>query len=119
MSTSEPVPPRTIGRDGKSYPSRRKPKPVITPKPDVEPARTTEDCAQPGNSGRNQDGTFAKNFIAENESGRKKFDAIRKEEAKHPIEEVGAKLRAAMPFLDPVTVKDNTPQAAQPETVKA
>src|ERR1700728_142071 len=32
-----------------------------------------------------QDGTFAKNFIAENESGRKKFDAIRKEEAKHPI----------------------------------
>jgi Family of unknown function (DUF5681) len=60
MSTSEPVPPRTIGRDGKSYPSRRKPKPVITPKPDVEPARTTEDCAQPGNSGRNQDGTFAK-----------------------------------------------------------
>src|SRR3984885_11216980 len=66
-----------------------------------------------------QDGTFAKNWIKENESGRKKFDAIRKEEAKHPIEEVGAKLRAAMPFLDPVTVKDNTPQAAQPETVKA
>src|SRR5271168_2057295 len=62
-----------------------------------------------------QDGTFAKNFIAENETGRKKFDAIRKEEAKHPIEEVGAKLRAAMPFLDPVTVKDNAPQAAQPE----
>jgi ketol-acid reductoisomerase len=66
-----------------------------------------------------QDGTFAKNFIAENETGRKKFDAIRKEEAKHPIEEVGAKLRAAMPFLDPVTVKDNAPQAAQPETVQA
>jgi hypothetical protein len=59
MTTSEPVPARTIGRDGKSYPSRRKPKPVA-PKPDVEPARTTEDCRQLGNSGRNPEGTFAK-----------------------------------------------------------
>ncbi|MBT9329618.1 ketol-acid reductoisomerase [Paracidobacterium acidisoli] len=57
-----------------------------------------------------QDGTFAKNFIEENKSGKKNFDAIRREEAKHQIEEVGATLRAAMPFLDPVTVKDNTPQ---------
>jgi ketol-acid reductoisomerase len=57
-----------------------------------------------------QDGTFAKNFIDENKTGRKKFDEIRRQEAVHPIEEVGAKLRAAMPFLDPVTVKDNTPQ---------
>jgi ketol-acid reductoisomerase len=66
-----------------------------------------------------QDGTFAKNFIAENESGRKKFDAIRREEAKHQIETVGAELRSAMPFLDPVVVKDGTPQAAQPEPVQA
>jgi len=66
-----------------------------------------------------QDGTFAKNFIEENKTGRKKFDEIRKQEAKHPIEEVGATLRASMPFLDPVTVKDNAPQAAQPETVQA
>ncbi|HEX3437803.1 MAG TPA: ketol-acid reductoisomerase [Pseudacidobacterium sp.] len=67
-----------------------------------------------------QDGTFAKNFIEENKTGRKKFDEIRKQEAKHLIEEVGANLRASMPFLDPVTVKDGTPQpASQPETVQA
>jgi ketol-acid reductoisomerase len=44
---------------------------------------------------------------------------MRKAEAQHPVEKVGATLRAAMPFLDPVTVKDNTPQTAQPETVNA
>jgi ketol-acid reductoisomerase len=66
-----------------------------------------------------QDGTFAKKWIEENKTGRKHFDEIRKIEAKHPIEEVGGRLRAAMPFLDPVTVKDNAPQAAQPETVHA
>src|SRR5215469_4051458 len=66
-----------------------------------------------------QDGTFAKNFIEENKTGRKKFDAIRRQEANHQIETVGAELRSAMPFLDPVVVKDGTPQAAQPETVQA
>jgi ketol-acid reductoisomerase len=66
-----------------------------------------------------QDGTFAKNFIEENKTGRKKFDAIRKAEAQHLIETVGAELRSAMPFLDPVVVKDGTPQAATPETVQA
>lgn len=55
-----------------------------------------------------QDGTFAKNWIAESKSGRANFHATRVEEAKHPIEEVGAKLRAAMPFLDPVKVENNT-----------
>jgi len=66
-----------------------------------------------------QTGVFAKKWIEENKTGRKYFNEIRAIEAKHPIEEVGARLRAAMPFLDPVTVKDNTPQAAQPETVGA
>jgi ketol-acid reductoisomerase len=66
-----------------------------------------------------QNGTFAKKWIEENKTGRKHFDEIRKIEATHPIEEVGGRLRAAMPFLDPVTVKDNAPQAAQPETVHA
>ncbi len=59
-----------------------------------------------------QDGTFAKNWIRENQAGRENFEATREREAGHPIEAVGAKLRAAMPFLDPVTVKDNTPQPA-------
>lgn len=53
-----------------------------------------------------QDGTFAKRFIADQLSGRKEFQAFRDAEAKHPIEEVGKKLRAAMPFLDPVTVEE-------------
>jgi ketol-acid reductoisomerase len=52
-----------------------------------------------------QDGTFAKGWIGENASGRAKFEAIRAAEQKQPIEEVGAKLRAMMPFLDPVTIK--------------
>ena len=66
-----------------------------------------------------QDGTFAKSWIEENKTGRKHFTEMRKAEAQHPIEKVGATLRAAMPFLDPVTVKDNAPEAAQPETVSA
>jgi ketol-acid reductoisomerase len=60
-----------------------------------------------------QDGTFAKKWIEENKTGRKYFNEIRKIEAQHPIETVGATLRAAMPFLDPVTVKDNTPEPAK------
>jgi ketol-acid reductoisomerase len=59
-----------------------------------------------------QNGIFARNFIEENKTGRKKFDEIRRQEAKHPIEEIGIKLRASMPFLDPVTVEDNRSQAA-------
>ncbi|MDR3777482.1 MAG: ketol-acid reductoisomerase [Terracidiphilus sp.] len=53
-----------------------------------------------------QDGTFAKKFLADQNSGRKEFLAFREAEAKHPIEIVGKKLRAAMPFLDPVTVEE-------------
>jgi ketol-acid reductoisomerase len=49
-----------------------------------------------------QDGTFAKNFLDDLNGGRKRFSAFRAEEAKHPVEIVGQKLRAQMPFLDPV-----------------
>jgi ketol-acid reductoisomerase len=59
-----------------------------------------------------QDGTFAKNWIKENETGRKQFDQMRSKEAEHSIEAVGSKLRAAMPFLDPVTVTVDSPGAA-------
>src|SRR6201986_4146825 len=59
-----------------------------------------------------QDGTFAKNWIRENETGRHGFEAMRSKEAAHSIEEVGSKLRAAMPFLDPVTVTVDSPGAA-------
>jgi ketol-acid reductoisomerase len=59
-----------------------------------------------------QDGSFAKKFIAENETGRKEFARIRKAESEHPIEKVGAGLRSAMPFLDPVKVVDGAVQKA-------
>jgi ketol-acid reductoisomerase len=52
-----------------------------------------------------QDGTYARNWIAENESGRKSFEATREREQEHTIERVGAHLRSMMPFLDPVKVK--------------
>ncbi len=52
-----------------------------------------------------QDGTYAKNWIAENEKGRPEFNAIREREQNHQIEEVGARLRAMMLFLNPVTVR--------------
>jgi ketol-acid reductoisomerase len=52
-----------------------------------------------------QDGTFAKAWIAEHEKGRPNFNATRAKEQDHPIEQVGAKLRSMMPFLDPVTVR--------------
>jgi ketol-acid reductoisomerase len=53
-----------------------------------------------------QDGTFAKKFLGDQNSGRKEFQAFREAEAKHPIEIVGKQLRAQMPFLDPVTVEE-------------
>ena len=59
-----------------------------------------------------QDGTFAKKFIDENNTGKKWFDQIRKEEAGHLIEEVGGKLRSAMPFLDPVKIENGVPVKA-------
>ena len=52
-----------------------------------------------------QDGTYAKSWIAENEKGRPWFNATRAAEQTQQLEEVGAKLRAMMPFLNPVTVR--------------
>jgi ketol-acid reductoisomerase len=52
-----------------------------------------------------RDGSFARKWIAENESGRPKFEAQRRAEREQPIENVGAALRKMMPFLDPVTIK--------------
>ena len=49
-------------------------------------------------------GKYAQGWVAENEAGRPWFNAQRKAERGHIIEEVGAKLRAMMPFLDAVSV---------------
>lgn len=53
-----------------------------------------------------QDGTYARKWIAENEAGRPWFNRRRKEEREQTIEKVGAELRAMMPFLNPVNLKD-------------
>jgi len=44
-------------------------------------------------------GKFAKEWIAENEAGRKNFDALLLAGDKHPIEEVGKQLREMMPWM--------------------
>src|SRR5690606_12109943 len=52
-----------------------------------------------------QDGSYARNWIAENEKGRPWFEAERQRQQSHLIEQVGASLREMMPFVDPVRVK--------------
>src|SRR5712664_912896 len=46
-----------------------------------------------------QSGTFADEWITEYRCGLPHFRELRKEAAKHPVEEVGAKLRGLMPWL--------------------
>jgi ketol-acid reductoisomerase len=47
-----------------------------------------------------QDGTFARQWIRENRTGRRKYDALMKKDLAHPVERVGVKLRAHMPWLN-------------------
>ncbi|MEE9452405.1 MAG: ketol-acid reductoisomerase [Gammaproteobacteria bacterium] len=46
-----------------------------------------------------QQGEFAKEWMLENKAGQASFKAIRRNQAAHPIEEVGKKLRAMMPWI--------------------
>jgi len=55
-----------------------------------------------------QSGAFAERFINDQNTGRKEFEAFRKQEREHQIEKVGGELRKGMPFLDPVKVENNT-----------
>jgi len=59
-----------------------------------------------------QDGTYARAWMAEHAAGRPWFDAMRTRERSHQIEQVGAKLRELMPFLDPVRdpLRKSTPE---------
>jgi len=61
-----------------------------------------------------QDGSFARKWIAENETGREWFDATREKEQQQKIEKVGEELRAMMTFLDPVTVKQSSKRTKVP-----
>jgi ketol-acid reductoisomerase len=58
-----------------------------------------------------QSGDFAREWIAENKSGCKNFNALREAEKNHPVEEVGARLRAMMSWLP----KEQKKSASAPE----
>jgi ketol-acid reductoisomerase len=47
-----------------------------------------------------QEGKFARQWISETKTGRRKYNKLLKADLKHPIEKVGAKLRAKMPWLE-------------------
>jgi len=46
-----------------------------------------------------QDGTFAREWILENQAGRPVFNALKRKDREHPIELVGKELRKMMPWL--------------------
>jgi ketol-acid reductoisomerase len=55
-----------------------------------------------------QEGKFARDFILENESGSVSFNAMRRRAAEHPMEEVGARLRQLMPWLQEKRLVDRS-----------
>jgi ketol-acid reductoisomerase len=46
-----------------------------------------------------QNGKFAEEWIAESDSGRKRFSELQNAGRNHPIEKVGAQLRSMMPWI--------------------
>ncbi|MBI3545330.1 MAG: ketol-acid reductoisomerase [Gammaproteobacteria bacterium] len=58
--------------------------------------------------GEIQSGKFAKEWMAENETGGKRFPEMRANAAKHPIEDVGARLRDMMPWIKAHRVVDKS-----------
>jgi ketol-acid reductoisomerase len=63
---------------------------LITPETKAEMKRVLDDI---------QTGKFARDWVLENKAGQASFKATRAKLAAHPIEEVGAKLRAMMPWI--------------------
>jgi ketol-acid reductoisomerase len=54
-------------------------------------------------------GEYARGWVAENDRGRPWFNQQRQAESAHVIEEVGERLRALMPFLKPVKIRESQP----------
>ncbi|MGE0829276.1 MAG: ketol-acid reductoisomerase [Hyphomonadaceae bacterium] len=63
---------------------------IVTPETKAEMKRVLEDI---------QSGRFARDWMLENRVGQASFKATRARNAAHPIEEVGGKLRAMMPWI--------------------
>jgi ketol-acid reductoisomerase len=55
-----------------------------------------------------QTGQFAKEWVLENAAGQASFKAMRRRSAEHPIEQVGEKLRAMMPWISQNRLVDKT-----------
>jgi ketol-acid reductoisomerase len=68
---------------------------------------------------RIQDGSFAREWIAENKSGGKNFAKLREREKQHPIEKVGEQLRAMMSWLPAEKKKAAEAKPAEPKVVNA
>jgi ketol-acid reductoisomerase len=47
-----------------------------------------------------QDGTFAREWVAEHRAGRARYEGLKQRDLRHPIEQVGRRLRARMPWLN-------------------
>ncbi|HSV02498.1 MAG TPA: ketol-acid reductoisomerase [Phenylobacterium sp.] len=63
---------------------------IVTPATKAEMKRVLEDI---------QSGRFVKDWMNENAAGQPSFKATRRRNAEHPIEEVGGRLRAMMPWI--------------------
>jgi ketol-acid reductoisomerase len=63
---------------------------IITPSTKAEMKRVLDDI---------QSGKFARDWVLENKAGQTSFKAIRTRGENHPIEDVGKKLRAMMPWI--------------------
>jgi ketol-acid reductoisomerase len=63
---------------------------IVTPKTKLEMKKILKEITS---------GKFAKEWIAESESGRANFNALRKAGAEHAIEKTGKELRAMMPWI--------------------
>ncbi len=53
-----------------------------------------------------QDGSFAREWILENKAGKPRFNALTRLGEEHPIEDVGGRLRAMMPWLSQKKIVD-------------
>ena len=55
-----------------------------------------------------QSGRFARDWMLENKVNQASFKAMRKKMAEHPIEEIGEKLRAMMPWIKEKALVDKS-----------
>jgi ketol-acid reductoisomerase len=65
-----------------------------------------------------QDGSFAREWLAENRAGRANFERLRKADHDHEIERVGAELRAMMPWSEEGKVSGAARQRGSAKTEK-